>query len=66
MVLSWMQRLPEIDRAALVMRAQGELSYEAIAAALGLSVPAARVKVHRARLKLEELRVRRIADEDHA
>jgi RNA polymerase sigma-70 factor (ECF subfamily) len=65
-VLSWMQSLPEVDRAALVMRAQGDLSYETIAAALGLSVAAARVKVHRARLKLEELRVRRNADEDHA
>ena len=50
-----LQRLPEIDRAALLMRAQGELSYEAIAAALGLSVVAARVKVHRARLELSEL-----------
>jgi RNA polymerase sigma-70 factor (ECF subfamily) len=50
-----MQRLPELDRAALLMRAQGELSYEAIAAALGLSTVAARVKVHRARLELSEL-----------
>jgi RNA polymerase sigma-70 factor (ECF subfamily) len=53
--LARLQRLPEIDRAALLMRAQGELSYEAIAAALALSVVAARVKVHRARLALSEL-----------
>jgi len=53
--LQRLQRLPELDRAALLMRAQGELSYEAIAAALGLSVVAARVKVHRARLALSEL-----------
>jgi RNA polymerase sigma-70 factor (ECF subfamily) len=54
-VLAAVQRLPELDRAALLMRAQGELSYEAIAAALDLSVAATRVKVHRARLKLSEL-----------
>jgi RNA polymerase sigma-70 factor (ECF subfamily) len=49
-----LQRLAEVDRAALLMRAQGELSYEQIAAALGISVVAARVKVHRARLELLE------------
>ncbi len=34
------------------MRADDGLAYEEIAAALGLSTAAARVKVHRARLKL--------------
>jgi len=53
--LARLQRLPELDRAALLMRAQSELSYEQIAAALGISVVAARVKVHRARLELSEL-----------
>lgn len=47
-----LQKLPEIDRAAVLMRAQDELSYEEIAAALGLSLAAVKVKIHRARLKL--------------
>jgi RNA polymerase sigma-70 factor, ECF subfamily len=55
-VLAALQTLPEIDRAALLMRADDELPYEDIAAALGLSVASARVKVHRARLRLAELR----------
>jgi len=57
-VIAAFQRLPEIDRAALLMRALEELPYESIAAALGLSVAATRVKVHRARLKLAALRER--------
>jgi RNA polymerase sigma-70 factor (ECF subfamily) len=55
-VLAALQELPEIDRAALLMRAQDEIPYEEIASALGLSLPAAKVKVHRARLRLAELR----------
>ena len=51
-VMSALQQLPEIDRTALLMRTQEGLSYEAIAAALGLTVVAARVKVHRARMRL--------------
>ena len=51
-VLAALQALPEIDRAAVAMRADDVLSYEEIAAALGISVAAAKVKVHRARLKL--------------
>ena len=47
-----LQQLPEIDRAALLMRSQDEMSNETIAAALGLTPVAARVKVHRARIKL--------------
>ena len=38
------------------MRAVDELPYEEIALALGISPASARVKVHRARLKLEEVR----------
>ena len=53
-VLAALQRLPEVDRAAVLMRANGELPYEEIASALGISVAAARVKVHRARLRLAE------------
>lgn len=44
--------LPEGERAALLMRAAGDLSYEDIAAALGISVVAAKVRVHRARQRL--------------
>jgi RNA polymerase sigma-70 factor (ECF subfamily) len=53
-VLTALARLPEIDRAAVLMRADGGLPYEEIAAALQVSVAAAKVKVHRARLKLAE------------
>jgi RNA polymerase sigma-70 factor (ECF subfamily) len=51
-VLAALQDLPEIDRAALLMRSFDEMPYEEIAAALKITVPAARVKVHRARTKL--------------
>lgn len=55
-VLAALQHLPELDRAALLMRAQDGIPYEEIATALGLSLPAVKVKVHRARLRLAELR----------
>ena len=51
--LAQLQVLPEVDRAALLMRAFHELSYDEIAAALGLSVSSAKVKVHRARAALK-------------
>jgi len=51
-VLTRMQALPEIDRTVLLMRAHDDLSYEEIAAAVGISVTAAKVKVHRARARL--------------
>ncbi len=57
-VLEWMRELPELDRAALLLRAQGELTYEEIAAVLDIPVSTARVKVHRARLRLAQLRQR--------
>ena len=56
LVIGLLQRLPEIVRAALLMRTLDELPYESIASALGLSTVAARVKVHRARARLAELR----------
>jgi RNA polymerase sigma-70 factor (ECF subfamily) len=52
--LARLQILPELDRAALLMRAFHELPYEEIAAALGISAAAARVKVHRARALLKD------------
>jgi RNA polymerase sigma-70 factor (ECF subfamily) len=57
-VLTDLQTLAEPDRAALLMRVQDQ-TYEEIAAALRISVGAAKVKVHRARRKLAELRINR-------
>jgi RNA polymerase sigma-70 factor (ECF subfamily) len=53
-VLAALARVPEIDRAAVLMRADEDLPYEDIAAALGISTTTAKVKVHRTRLKLAE------------
>ena len=50
--LAGLRGLAEIDRAALLMRAVDELSYEEISRVLGLSVAATRVRVHRARRSL--------------
>ena len=47
-----LQALPEIDRAAFLMRVQHELPYAEIARALRISLAAAKVKVHRVRKKL--------------
>jgi RNA polymerase sigma-70 factor (ECF subfamily) len=55
-VLARLQRLPEIDRAALLMRSLEEMPYEEIARSLGISLASAKVKVHRARLSLADLR----------
>lgn len=43
--------LPEVDRTALLMRASG-ISYDEIARALGSSVGAVKVRVHRSRKRL--------------
>ncbi|HTZ21878.1 MAG TPA: sigma-70 family RNA polymerase sigma factor [Opitutaceae bacterium] len=50
--LAALQTLPETDRTLLLLRAEEDLSYEDIAAATGLSVTAAKVRVFRARAKL--------------
>lgn len=55
-VLAALQALPEADRAAVLLRADGKLSYEDIGAVLGITPAAARVKVHRARVKLNRAR----------
>jgi RNA polymerase sigma-70 factor (ECF subfamily) len=55
-VLAALQQLPEIDRTALLMRALDEMPYEEIAETLGIPVVTAKVKVHRARLKLMQTR----------
>lgn len=54
-VLESLRTLPESDRAALLMRAQEGMSYDEIAAVPGISVAAAKVKVHRSRIKLNNL-----------
>jgi RNA polymerase sigma-70 factor (ECF subfamily) len=53
-VLETLRELPETERTALLMRMDHELSYEEIASALGTTVGAARVRVHRARLRLAQ------------
>jgi RNA polymerase sigma-70 factor, ECF subfamily len=55
-VLAGLQKLPEIDRAALLMRAFDEMPYDEIARALGISLASAKVKIHRARLALGDTR----------
>ena len=55
-VLRALQEFPEVDRAALLMRADEGLTYEEIAVALGVPVATLKVKVHRARLKLAQIR----------
>jgi len=51
-----LQTLPELDRAALLMHVQDGLPYAEIAAALGVSVGAIRVRICRARVKLNQLK----------
>ena len=55
-VLAALQQLPEMDRTVLLMRALDEMPYEEIAETLGIPVVTAKVKVHRARLKLMQSR----------
>ena len=55
-VMKALQELPEIDRVVLLMRAQEEMPYEEIAQAMELPVTTIKVKVHRARLKLMQVR----------
>lgn len=55
--IRFMQTLPEIDRAALLMHVQDDLSYQEIAIALGISLSATKVKIHRARMKLAAYRM---------
>ncbi|MGP8176181.1 MAG: RNA polymerase sigma factor [Terracidiphilus sp.] len=55
-VLAAMQELSAIDRAALIMRTLDELPYREIARVLEISENSAKVKVHRARASLMNLR----------
>ena len=56
-----MLRLPERERAALLMATVEGLPYEQIAAALGCSISAVKVRIHRARLHLRQLMAYRSA-----
>ena len=60
-VLRVLQEFTEVDRAAVLMRANDGLPYEEIAAALGLPVATVKVKVHRARLRLMQARSRGVS-----
>ena len=51
-VLARMRELPDMDRAALLMRARDGMSYEEIARVLDLPLATLKVRIHRARLKL--------------
>jgi RNA polymerase sigma-70 factor, ECF subfamily len=55
-VLARLRSFPAIDRAAVLMRARDDMAYEEIAEALGISVGAARVRIHRVRRALADLR----------
>ena len=55
-VMRQLQEIPEVDRAALLMRAQQGMGYEDIAQVLGITLAAVKVKIHRARLRLAEAR----------
>ncbi len=57
-VQEYLQTFPEVDRAALLLRADG-VAYDEIANALNISLSSAKVKVHRLRLKLAEWRTNR-------
>jgi RNA polymerase sigma-70 factor (ECF subfamily) len=50
--LQAMQSLSENERTVLLMQAQEGLSHQQIAAALGISIAAVKVRIHRARLRL--------------
>ena len=54
-VLMALDGLKEGERAALLLRVDHELPYEDVAAALGISPGAAKVRVHRARLHLTRI-----------
>jgi RNA polymerase sigma-70 factor (ECF subfamily) len=54
-VMKALQQLPEIDKSILIMRAEDEMSYRDIARTTGLSVAAVKVKVFRARIKINKI-----------
>ena len=57
-VMTELGMLPEVDRSALLLRVNDGLPYDQIAAILGITIAAAKVKVHRARMRLARVRAR--------
>ena len=55
---AYLKSFPEVDRSALLLRANG-LTYDEIKDVLNISLASAKVKVHRIRLKLAEWRANR-------
>jgi len=55
-VLAALRTLPEAERSVLLMATVGHVSYEAIAVAFGMTPAAVKVRVHRARAKLNAAR----------
>ncbi|MBX9599403.1 MAG: RNA polymerase sigma factor [Bryobacteraceae bacterium] len=55
-VLDGLQQLDPVERAAVLLRGENGMDYEEIARTLEITPVAARVKVHRARLKLMQAR----------
>jgi RNA polymerase sigma-70 factor (ECF subfamily) len=53
-MLAGLQQLPELSRAELLMYAVDGMPYEQIAQVLKLSLPAVKVRIHRARLALAQ------------
>ena len=51
-VMETLRALPEGERAALLLRVDHELPYDEIAGVLGISISAAKLRVHRARRRL--------------
>lgn len=56
LVLRALSEISELDRAALLMATVEGLSHQEVGAALGLSTAAVKVRVHRARVKLNAAR----------
>lgn len=62
-LLAYLLTFSEVDRAALLLRADG-VAYNEIAKVLNISLASAKVKVHRLRLKLAEWRANRELKEE--
>jgi RNA polymerase sigma-70 factor, ECF subfamily len=60
-VMEALKELPEVDRAALLLRVHEDLPYAQIAAILGIPEVTAKVKVHRARLRLAQSIERKVS-----
>lgn len=59
------QTLPEVDRTAFLLRIQHEMPYDEIARVLEIPLTTAKVKVHRARLKLAEAQLEKEKNHEH-